>query len=276
MIYLKTFKIASCNKSSNIYPYNTFKNKEHDIFIFDNITVLYGNNGSGKSTILNIIAHKLNLKGKERNSPDIIGTSNYFEEFIQDCRYELGEDEYNRKIKVIPEKSRYIKSEEILYEIRKIQQDSILEEGYVSNLVRNGISAKDAKDDLNSEHAQVQIERFKFAQEKYSNGETTLQILYDNIEPDCLYLLDEPEVSLSPQNQVELAKRINEIARYLGVQFIISTHSPFMLAILNAKIYNIDTKYYTVQKWSELENIKFFYNFFNEHKKEFEKNYKGK
>ncbi|MCI8345972.1 MAG: GTPase RsgA [Clostridia bacterium] len=35
------------------------------ILVFDNITILYGNNGSGKSTILNIIAHKLNLKGKE-------------------------------------------------------------------------------------------------------------------------------------------------------------------------------------------------------------------
>ena len=271
MIYLKTFKIASSHKLSNIYPYNAFNEKEPDIFIFDNITVLYGNNGSGKSTILNIIAHKLNLKGKERNSPDIIGVSNYFEEFVKNCKYELGENEYNKKISIIPEKSRYIKSEEILYEIRKIQQDNILEEGYVSNLVRSGMSVKDAKENLKTEYGKVQLERFRFAQEKYSNGETTLQILEDNIEPDCLYLLDEPEVSLSPQNQIELANKINELARYLGVQFIISTHSPFMLAILNAKIYNIDTKYYTVQKWNELDNIKFFYNFFNERKNEFEK-----
>ena len=34
-------------------------------------------------------------------------------------------------------------------------------------------------------------------------------ILEDNIEPDNLYLLDEPEVSLSPQNQVKLAEEIN-------------------------------------------------------------------
>lgn len=271
MIYLKTFKIPNNdNKLSNIYPYSAFKDKEPDIFVFENITVLYGNNGSGKSTILNIIAHKLNLKGKERNSPKLIGMSNYFEEFIQNCKYELDKDEYNKK-SFIPEKSRYIKSEEILYEIRKIQQDNILEEGYTSNLVRSGMSVKEAKENLNSEFGKVQIERFKFAQDKYSNGETTLQILEDSIESDNLYLLDEPEVSLSPQNQVELAKKINEFARYLDVQFIISTHSPFMLAILDAKIYNIDTKYYTVQKWSELENMKFFYEFFNKHKNEFEK-----
>ena len=84
-----------------------------------------------------------------------------------------------------------------------------------------------------------QFARFEFSQDKYSNGETTLQILEDNIEPDNLYLLDEPEVSLSPQNQVQLAEEINKMTRYLGVQFIIATHSPFMLGILNAKIYII-------------------------------------
>ena len=70
MIYLKTFKLSDSRiTNNNIYPFNVLQNKEPDIFIFDNITVLYGNNGSGKSTILNIIAHKLNLKGKERNNP---------------------------------------------------------------------------------------------------------------------------------------------------------------------------------------------------------------
>ena len=66
MIYLKTFKLYDKKISNNnIYPYNVLKNKEPDVFIFDNTTILYGNNGSGKSTILNIISHKLNLKGKE-------------------------------------------------------------------------------------------------------------------------------------------------------------------------------------------------------------------
>lgn len=177
MIYLKTFKLSDSRiTNNNIYPFNVLQNKEPDIVIFDNITVLYGNNGSGKSTILNIIAHKLNLKGKERSNPN-----------------------------------------------------------------------------------------------KYSNGETTMQILENNIEPDNLYLLDEPEVSLSPQNQVKLAEEINKMARYLGIQFIIATHSPFMLGILNAKIYNLDTVDYKVQKWSELENVRYFYEFFRNRKNEFEK-----
>ena len=54
MIYLKTFKLSTYrNPNKNIYPYNVLKDKDPDIFVFNNITVLYGDNGSGKSTILN-------------------------------------------------------------------------------------------------------------------------------------------------------------------------------------------------------------------------------
>lgn len=102
-----------------------------------------------------------------------------------------------------------------------------------------------------------------------SNGETSMQYFDEYLKPDALYLLDEPEVSLSPANQVLLAQEINKMARFLRCQFIIATHSPFMLGTLNAKIYNIDTKDYAVTKWSELENVRYFYNFFKEHEKEF-------
>lgn len=269
MVYLKTFKLSDKKISNeNIYPYCVLKNKEPNVFIFENTTILYGNNGSGKSTILNIIAHKLNLKGKERNNPEVIGTVSYFEDFANDCTYELGENENSRKIYRLPENSRYIKSEEILYEIRKIQQSAVLQESIESNLARERGLEK-AREFLDSKEGQKQFGRFEFSQDKYSNGETTMQILEDTIQPDTLYLLDEPEVSLSPQNQVELAKKINEMARLLGVQFIIATHSPFMLGILNAKIYNLDTDDYKIQKWSELENVRYFYDFFKSKENEF-------
>ena len=256
MIYLKTFKLSDSRiTNNNIYPFNVLQNKEPDIFIFDNITVLYGNNGSGKSTILNIIAHKLNLKGKERSNPKVVGTLDYFEDYASKCEYELGENENGRKLTRIPENSRYIKSEEILYEIRKIQQDAVLQESIESNLARER-GLQNAKDFLQTKEGGKQFARFEFSQDKYSNGETTMQILEDNIEPDNLY-------------QVKLAEEINKMARYLGVQFIIATHSPFMLGILNAKIYNLDTKDYKVQKWSELENVRYSYDFFKSRKNEY-------
>ena len=274
MIHLKMFKLSKTrSKNPNQYPYNVFMNKDPEAFLFDKITILYGNNGCGKSTVLNLIAHRLNLLGKERTNPVIDltpvtkPTIEEFIDFASECDVVFGEDIYGKELKRIPSKSRYFKSEEVLYEIRKIQQDAILEEGFVSGLVRDGKSVEDAKSIRNSAFGEKQLEFFRFAQEKYSNGETTIQLLGDILEPDNLYLLDEPEVSLSPMNQVMLAENINEMARLLNNQFIIATHSPFMLGTLNAKIYNLDTKNYKVQKWNELDNIKFLYDFF-ERKKE--------
>ena len=112
MIYLKTFKLSDKRvNAKNIYPYNVIKNQEPRVF--ENITIFYGNNGLGKSTLLNIIAHKLDLKGKERTNPEIEGTLPYFEEYAEDCSYEAGEDENGKKFRRIPESSRNLKSEVI-------------------------------------------------------------------------------------------------------------------------------------------------------------------
>lgn len=248
----------------NIYPYNVFAKKRERLLIFDPITILYGNNASGKSTMLNIIANKLELKGSEYANSNKYGRVMYFSKFIDECSFGFGEDEYGRTLKKLPEGSRYIKSEDILYEIKKIQQEQVLKEGYIYEHVRRGMNKEQAKADMGK-----QLEYIKYAQEKYSNGETTMQMLDDFIEPDSLCLLDEPEVSLSPANQVALAENLNKMARFLGCQFIISTHSPFMLGTLNARIYNLDSEELEEARWTELENVRYFYDFFEKHRDKF-------
>lgn len=42
-----------------------------------------------------------------------------------------------------------------------------------------------------------------------------------------------------------------------------------MRGILNAKIYNLDTQNYDVQKWTELDNVKYFFDFFEKRRNEF-------
>ena len=85
------------------------------------------------------------------------------------------------------------------------------------------ISLLEAKKFLASKEGCKQKEYIKFAQEKYSNGETSMQYFEEYLQPDALYLLDEPEVSLSHANQVMLAAEINKMARLLECQFIIAT-----------------------------------------------------
>lgn len=271
MIYLSSFMLSNKQvKNPNIYPYNVFRGKNIEPFVFSPITVFYGNNGSGKSTLLNIIANKLQLKGKEYATSNSFGIVDYCNAFSNECSYSLGEDDFGFVIKNLPRNSRYIKSEDILYEIKKIQQKQVLSDGMEYDYVQKGMTIQEAKDFLSSKEGRKQEEYIKFAQEKYSNGETSMQYFEEYLQPNALYLLDEPEVSLSPSNQVLLANGINKLARLLECQFVIATHSPFMLGTLNAKIYNIDTKEYDVVKWNELENVQYFYNFFKKHEQEFE------
>ncbi len=271
MIYLLSFKLSGMRVNDpNIYPYNVFRNKDIDPFVFSDITILYGDNGSGKSTILNIIAERLDIKGKEKPVSNTLGLVDYCDRFTNECSYDLAYDEKTgRAFKRIPADSRYIKSEDVLYEIKKIQQQRVLSDGMLYDHVKKGMSREDAEDFLASKQGRKQQKYIEYAQEKYSNGETALQFFDDMIIPDALYLLDEPEVSLSPANQVKMAEEINKMSRLLGCQFIIATHSPFLLGTLNARIYNIDTYDYRISKWHELENVRYFYEFFRKHEKEF-------
>ena len=91
---MRTFKLDT---NENVYPYSVLGSKDPDVFVFDNITVLYVNNGSGKSTVLNIIAHKLGLNGKE---PVMWAKKDFFSEFVDECKYESNG--------AIPKGSRYI------------------------------------------------------------------------------------------------------------------------------------------------------------------------
>lgn len=141
MIYLSSFRLSKRKVNNpNIYPYNVFRDKYIEPFVFRPITVLYGNNGSGKSTLLNIIANCLQLKGKEYATSNSFGSVDYCGSFSRECFYTLGEDDYGNTINKLPENSRYIKSEDILYEIKKIQQKQILSDGMEYDYVKRGMS----------------------------------------------------------------------------------------------------------------------------------------
>ena len=53
---------------------------------------------------------------------------------------------------------------------------------------------------------------------------------------------------------------------YCGCQFIIATHSPFLLAMKDAVIYDLDSSPVTIKNWWELENTKLYFDFFEQHR----------
>ena len=104
---------------------------------------------------------------------------------------------------------------------------------------------------------------------EYSNGESAFIYFSEKITENGLFLLDEPENSLSPARQQELVKFLEDSVRFFGCQFVISTHSPFLLSMRGAKIYDLDEDPADVKRWTELENVRAYYTFFRDHCDEF-------
>ncbi|MBQ5832765.1 MAG: hypothetical protein IIW43_04735, partial [Selenomonadales bacterium] len=63
---------------------------------------------------------------------------------------------------------------------------------------------------------------------------------------------------------------IEDCVRNHGCQFIISTHSPFLLSTAHARIYDIDVTPPETKSWTELESVRTYFDFFKENEWKFE------
>nr|WP_255726638.1 AAA family ATPase [Sporosarcina sp. ACRSM] len=256
----------------SFYPFKILSRNGFETIDFEPVTILYGGNGSGKSTALNVIAEKAGIK---RDS--IYNKSNFYPDYVNMCEMQLKAD--------IPENSRIITSDDVfdyMLNIRNLNEgiDQKREE-----LFEEYLDAKYSHFQMRSLADYEQLKKVNTARSKtqsrfvrnelidnvreYSNGESAFRYFTEKIEDNGLYILDEPENSLSPKRQLELVKFLEDSARFFGCQFIISTHSPFLLSMREAKIYNLDENPVTVRRWTELENVRTYYEFFKKHENQF-------
>ncbi len=263
--------------SDNVYPFKIFPDKGLVRLDFEPITMLYGGNGSGKSTLLNIIAQKLNLK---RSSP--FNCTPFFDEYLKFCSYELVSDrDFLSRSKIITSDDVF----DFLLDCRAIN-DSIesrrnelfaeytsytesTSKGFKFKTLDDYLELKDRNEARSKTKSQYTARRIPKELSGKSNGESAFHYFVNEIKDNAIYLLDEPENSLSPKLQKELSCFIEESARFYNCQFVISTHSPFFLAMKSVRIYDLDSKPVSVKKWTELENIRIYRGFFEEHKNEF-------
>lgn len=96
-----------------------------------------------------------------------------------------------------------------------------------------------------------------------SHGESFLNLVLYRFRGNGLYLLDEPEAALSLQRQLSLMKVINDLVKD-NSQFIIATHSPILLAMPNAKIISFDPDSPRVISYEESKPYEILNLFFND------------
>ena len=286
MLYLESFAFPDDERETSyimgvkrtcyasFYPFKILSRRRFERIDFEPVTILYGGNGTGKSTALHVIAQKVQLS---REAP--YNRTSFFEDYVGMCRMELRAP--------IPEGSCIITSDDVfdrMLSLRELNEgidhkrEDVFEEYLENRRMKFQMSSMEDYDQLRKVVRARKRTQSRYVKEElgmnvrtYSNGESAFQYFVDKITEDRLYLLDEPENSLSPERQMELCRFLSDSARFMGCQFIISTHSPFLLSMRGAKIYDLDCDPVDVKRWTELENVRAYYEFFKKHQSEFER-----
>ncbi len=102
-----------------------------------------------------------------------------------------------------------------------------------------------------------------------SHGEAFLSLLTHKLVGHGLYLLDEPEAALSPQRQLAALIAIHHLVHQAS-QFIIATHSPILLAYPNAKILRFDESGIKAVKYEDTEHYSVTRDFLNNYPRRLE------
>ena len=96
-----------------------------------------------------------------------------------------------------------------------------------------------------------------------SHGEQFISFFQTRLVPGGLYLLDEPEVPLSPIRQLALLSLIKESADERDCQFIIATHSPILMAVPGATILSFDENPVRPVQYEDVEQVTVMRDFLN-------------
>ena len=256
----------------SFYPFQVLAGRGMTAMDLEPVTILYGGNGSGKTTALNVMAQTLGLRRDAR-----FNQSNFFEDYVRLCRYELRQP--------LTADSRVITSDDVfdyMLNLRALNEgvdekrealfQEYLDDKY-SDFKYRTMEDYDRlkKVNLSRRKTQSQYVRTRLMDNvrEQSNGESAFFYFTSRIRENGLYLLDEPENSLSPLRQQELTQFLEDSARFFGCQFVIATHSPFLLSMRGARIYDMDGDPVCRRRWTELPAVWVYHDFFTKHEAAF-------
>ena len=265
---------------NTFYPYKIFPDKGLRSLEFGKLTLLYGGNGSGKSTLLNVMARLTNaVRYSEFNDAPL------FDRYARSCEIVYSRMPRECVVLTSDDVFNYVLNARSVNERLDEKRDALFDK-YVSTH-REAVSNpeigrlrsfddfdrwKETREILSPKKSQSAYIRSRVTEsvDLFSNGETAMQYFIDRLDRDAVYFLDEPENSLSVERQTELAEYLEATALSTDSQLIIATHSPILLSMKRAKIYNLDSYPVSVARWTDLPNVRRYYEFFMAHREEFD------
>ena len=194
--------------TNNRYPFNQAVLRETPVIEFVSpVTFFAGENGTGKTTLLEAICRKCGIhmwRSAERS------------------RYEVNphEDQLYRYIEAEwvggPVPGAFFGSDTFRHFTRSLDEWAAADPGMLDYFGGQSLVTK-------------------------SHGQSMMAYFRSRYRIPGLYLLDEPETALSPKNQLALARLLVETGRAGRAQFIVATHSPILLACPDATILSFDS-----------------------------------
>lgn len=213
------------------------------LFPFDftkNITVITGENGIGKSTLLEALAVKMGCPAEG-------GSVNFYYK-TEDTHYD-----YTEHLKIIKTGK---KINDIFF--------------YRAETFYTFLSEMRKLDSTFSFDPQIKSYYGGRDLHTVSHGESMKALFNYRFKPNGLYILDEPEASLSISSQIDFIERIQKLAKE-DAQFIIATHSPILMLMPNIELFQITTNSIKEINFKDT-NIYYLYNEILKSKGEFIKN----
>lgn len=216
------------------------------------VTIFVGENGTGKSTILEalaVAAESIAVGGCDVGYDPTLAPARSLAQnmkLVWNFRTRKGffmrtEDSFNFSRRLAETKA------EMLDEMQAVDRDYVGRSDYAKILAKGSYSKSVSA-----------IERkYHGDLEERSHGESLLTLFRARFVPGGLYLLDEPESALSPLSQLAFVAMVKEMVGQ-DCQFIIATHSPIIMAVPEASILSFDSIPPEKCEFDDLEHVKLF------------------
>ena len=213
------------------------------------VTFLAGENGSGKSTLLEALAIVAGL-------PTVGGIDAARDESL------LAQRRLARTMKAVwtrrTRRGFFLRAEDFFGFIRRLaemksEMQARIDEVDREYQGRSALAIQLAKGPARGSLAAMRS-RYGEDLDANSHGESFLRLFQSRFVPGGLHLLDEPEAALSPQSQLGFVAMMSEMVGQ-GAQFVIATHSPVLMAVPGATIYDFDASPLAAIRYEELDSV---------------------
>jgi len=231
MMYYNGFSITE-PENKEVFPFSLpiFKNASTLQFTTP-VTIFVGENGSGKSTLLESLAIAMNLPAIGSTDLESDTTLKELQVFADHLRGHWSKKTY---------RGFFFRAEYYFGFVKRLNSiDQELNNDIVD--FEKQLSGSGLKRAVGSIFGQKEALIKKYGDlNKVSHGEGFLKVLQNRMQPEGIYLIDEPEAALSPQRQLALYSLIKNMVNEHHCQFIIATYSPILMTLPDSQLFQFD------------------------------------